>query len=152
MLVKFYKILITVVVLSLSVSCSKVNNNLELAVFNNGAVQYEDYLEHFLLSTKYKPDEFPTESNLKDIVELKAIEKMALKEALSESIDKDSSYISIVENNSRRLLYQKYIGTRFTKSIITDSLIQKFYKDYSPQYHMKYIMRPIVKTSDDKFI
>ncbi|MCK5457513.1 MAG: peptidylprolyl isomerase, partial [Melioribacteraceae bacterium] len=37
-------------------------------------------------------------------------------------------------------------------SIVTDSVIQKFYNEYTPQYNMKYIMRPIVKTSDQNFI
>ncbi|MEN8193116.1 MAG: peptidylprolyl isomerase [Bacteroidota bacterium] len=141
-----------IISLLLFISCTDSSKNHELALFDDGRVLYNEYLEHFLLSAKYKPDKFPTVENLKEIVELKAIEKMAVQEALVEGIDKDSAYISIVNNNERRLLYQKYVNSKFTNSIITDSLLQKFYNEYTPQYNMKYIMRPIVKTSTPKFI
>ena len=151
---KYLYISITIGIVSMMsiVSCSNSNQDPVLAVINNGSVLYSEYLGHYLLSTQYKPDKFPTVENLKEIVELKAIEKMAVEEALSVGIDKDSSYISIVNNNERRLLYQKYVNSQFTNSIITDSLIRKFYNEYTPQYNMKYIMRPIVKTSDAEFI
>lgn len=134
------------------VSCSITDQNPELAVFDNGTVNYKEYLDHYLLSTKYKPEKFPTVENLKKIVRLKAIEKMAVQEALEQGIDKDSSYISIVNNNERRLLFQKYVNSKFTDDVITDSLIQKFYNEYTPQYNMKYIMRPIIKSSSPEFI
>lgn len=136
----------------LFVSCSNSEQNPELAVFDDGSVHYSEYLDHYLLSTQYKPEKLPTEDNLKEIVELKAIEKIALYEAFEEEIDKDSAYIIIVNNNERRLLYQKYVNSVHTNSIITDSLIQKFYDEYTPQYNMKYIMRPIIKSSSQEFV
>ena len=133
-------------------SCAKTENNLELGTFENGAVYFDEYLDHYLLSTKYKPDQFPTEKNLKEIVLLKANEKMGLLEAISEGIENDSLYINIVNNNERRLLYQKYVHEFIIDSIVTDSLIEKFYAEFSPQYRMKYIMRPIVETLKPEFI
>jgi len=133
-------------------SCSKNDQNLILAKFDNGTVSYKEYLNHYLLSTQYKPNKFPTLENLKEIVELKAIEKMAVQEALEQGIDKDSTYLNIVKNNERRLLFQKYVNSSFTDEIITDSLLQKFYNSYSPQYDMKYIVRPIIKSSSPEFI
>jgi hypothetical protein len=133
-------------------SCANSENDLELAVFENGAVHYNEYLEHFLLSTKYKPDELPTKNNLKEIVLLKANEKMGLQEALEQNIENDSLYINIVNNNERRLLYQKYVHEFIISNIITDSLIEKFYTEFSPQYNMKYIMRPIIESSKPGFI
>jgi len=151
---KYFFISVTIGIVSTMsfVSCSKSNQDPVLAVIDNGSVFYSEYLEHYLRSSQYKPEKFPTVENLKEIVELKAIEKMAVIEALSVGIDKDSTYNSIVANNERRLLYQKYVNSKFTESIITDSLIQKFYNEYTPQYNMKFIMRPIVKTSNQSFI
>ncbi len=139
------------IVLSIA-SCSKTDQNFVLAKFDNGTVNYKEYLDHYLLSTQYKPDKFPTIENLKEIVELKAIEKMAVQEALEQNIDKDSTYLTIVRNNERRLLFQKYVNSRFTDEVITDSLIRKFYNEYSPQYYMKYILRPIIKSSSPEFV
>ena len=148
---KTYTIL-TITLLLTIISCSDGDSNLELAVFDNGNVLFADYVDHYLLSTQYKPKKFPTEQNLEEIVELKAIEKMAVIEALAQGVDQDSAYLSIAANNERRLLYQQYVQGHLVNSIVTDSLIQKFYSEYSPQYNMKYIMRPIVNTSSDKFI
>jgi parvulin-like peptidyl-prolyl isomerase len=138
-------------VLSIS-SCSKSDKNPTLAVIDNDVVSFNEYVEHFLLSTQYKPDAQPTIDNLIKIVNQKAIEKMAVLEAYEEGIDKDSSYLKLVSRNERRLLYQKYVNSGYTNLIITDSLIQKFYSEYSPQYNMKFIMRPIVKESSPRFI
>lgn len=148
---KTYTIL-TITLLLTIISCSDGDSNLELAVFDNGNVLFTDYVDHYLLSTQYKPKKFPTEQNLEEIVELKAIEKMAVIEALAQGVDQDSAYLSIAANNERRLLYQQYVQGHLVNSIVTDSLIQKFYSEYSPQYNMKYIMRPIVNTSSDEFI
>ncbi len=153
MLVKFVAKFFTILFLSYFLySCSNQEKNQILAVIDNGSVVYSEYKDHYLLSTQYKPDKLPTEENLREIVELKAIEKMALQEALVERIDEDSMYISIVNNNERRLLFQQYVNKEFISSIITDSLVQKFYSEFTPQYNMKFIMRPIIKTSTSKFI
>ncbi len=148
---KTYTIFSLILILTF-ISCSDDSSEMELAIFDNGNVLFTDYVDHYLLSTQYKPKKFPTEQNLEEIVELKAIEKIAVLEAIQEGVDKDSAYLSISANNERRLLYQKYVQEHLVNSIVTDSLIQKFYSEYSPQYNMKYIMRPIVKTSSDKFI
>ncbi|RLD65475.1 MAG: hypothetical protein DRI84_06750 [Bacteroidetes bacterium] len=149
---KKHILLFTIVSIAFLVSCSKTEQNPVLAVIDDGSVLYNEYVDHYLLSTQYKPDKFPTVENLKEIVELKAIEKMAVHEAYEEGIDKDSAYISIVNRNTRRLLFQKYILSGYTNLVVTDSLIKKFYNEYTPQYNMKYIMRPLVKTSTSKFI
>ena len=104
---KKHILLFTIVSIAFLVSCSKTEQNPILAIIDNGSVLYTEYLDHYLRSAQYKPEKFPTVENLKEIVELKAIEKMAVTEALSVGIDKDSSYLSIVKNNERRLLFQK---------------------------------------------
>jgi len=142
----------SVIVLLLVSSCSKTDQDPTLATIDNGSVKYSEYVEFFLRSAQYKPDKFPTVENLKEIVELKAIEKMAVQEAYIEGIDKDSTYLNIVKNNTRRLLYQKYVNSGYTNLVVTDSLIEKFYKEYTPQYNMKYIMRPLIKASTLEFV
>lgn len=149
---KKHILLLILVSITHLVSCSKTEQDPVLAIVDNGSVLYSEYVTHFLLSTQYKPDKFPTIENLKEIVELKAIEKMALQEAYDEGIDKDSSYLSILTSNTRRLLYQKYVNSGYTSIIITDSLIEKFYNELTPQYNMKYIMRPLVKASTPEFV
>ncbi len=132
--------------------CSESKENSELASFKNGHVLTNEYIDHFLLSSKYKPDKLPTEENLKEIVLKKALEKMAVQEAESMNIDKDSLYQYVIQNNERRLLYQNYVQSEITPTVITDSLVQKFYSEFSPQYRMKYIMRPFLKNSTEEFL
>jgi PPIC-type PPIASE domain len=133
-------------------SCSNQDKNLELASFENDHVYQSEYIDHYLLSTQYKPDKLPTAENLKEIVLNKALEKMSVQEAISINIEKDSLYILITENNERRLLFQKYVQSEIIDSIITDSLVHKFYSEFSPQYRMKYIMRPFLRNSTEEFI
>ncbi len=141
------------ILLVLVLSCSGTNKqNSNLAIFNGGNVSQNEYIEHYLLSTKYKPNKLPTEKNLKEIVLKKALEKIAVKEALEKNVDKDSLYKSIIESNARRLLSQKFVQTKIIPQIVTDSIIRKFYKEFSPQYRMKYIMRPFIKDSPESFI
>lgn len=141
-----------IVLLFLISSCSKTKEDPILATIDNGSVLHHEYLDYFLRSSQYKPDKFPTIENIKEIVELKAIEKMAVQEAYVEGIDKDSSYLSILTSNTRRLLYQKYVNSGYTSVIITDSLIEKFYNELTPQFNMKYIMRPLIKASTPEFV
>lgn len=133
-------------------TCSNPDEEQVLAVFDNGSVLYSEYLDHYLLSNQYKPDKLPTEENLKEIVLNKALEKMSVQEASSINIEKDSLYIQIVENNERRLLFQEYVRSEIIDLIITDSLVHKFYSEFSPQYRMKYIMRPFILSSTEEFI
>lgn len=132
-------------------SCLSKNENPPLAEFENGNVLQSEYLEHFLLSTKYKPEQQPNIENLKEIVSNKALEKMSDFEALYKNIDKDSTYLSIIDNNQRRLYYQNYVQKQISENIITDSVVNKFYTEFSPQYRMSYIMRPFLDTSTDEF-
>ena len=41
--------------------------------------------------------------------------------------------------------------TQIIDMVVTDSLIQEFYSQYTPQHRMYYIMRPVLKTSTKKF-
>jgi parvulin-like peptidyl-prolyl isomerase len=133
-------------------ACSSDDQNFELASFNDGNIVFKEYLDHYLLSKQYKPDEFPTVENLKEIVLNKAMEKISIPEALAQGIDKDSLYITVQTNNERRILYQKYIEEEASKKIITDSLITEFYNNFTPQYRMRYIMRPFLRNSSESFI
>lgn len=146
------KIAVALAVLISIESCSSDDQELQLASFSEGNIVFDEYLDHYLLSKQYKPDEFPTEENLKEIVSNKALEKMSIPEALNKGIDEDSLYVNVLRNNERRILFQKYVEVEATKKIITDSLINKFYKNFSPQYRMKYIMRPFLRNSSESFI
>jgi len=132
--------------------CSTNEDKLVLATFSGGDVSIDEYLEQYLSSSLYKPKMTPTEDNLKKIVFNKALEKISVQEAIELNIDHDSLYVSVLTNNTRRLLYQKYIQENIVSTIITDSLIDKFYNEFTPQYRMKYIMRPFLKTSSENFI
>ncbi|MBK7106990.1 MAG: peptidylprolyl isomerase [Ignavibacteriae bacterium] len=132
-------------------NCSSNNENLVLAEFTGGNVLQNEYIDHYLLSTQYKPEKIPTQTNLEEIVSNKALEKISVLEALERNVDKDSIYLNIISNNERRLLYQNFIQNEISPKIISDSLINKFYAEFSPQYKMKYIMRPFLESSDEKF-
>ncbi len=133
-------------------SCTQDKTNPSLAIFTDGVVLQNEYVDHYLLSTKYKPDNMPTEENLKEIVFNKAMEKVAVKEALLMEIDNDSLYQHIVAMNMRKMLYQHYVQSEMVNSVITDSLVNKFYNEYTPQHQVKYIMRPFIKSSSKEFI
>jgi len=49
-------------------NCSPKNENLILAEFNDGNVLQNEYIDHYLLSTQYKPEKLPTQENLEEIV------------------------------------------------------------------------------------
>ncbi len=146
-------IFLIVLVVLVFFGCSKNSkNNPDLATFNGGNVTESEYVDHYLLSTKYKPKKLPSEKNLKEIVLRKSLEKIAVLEAKEKKIDNDSLYQNIIQSNERRLLSQKFVQTKLIPTVITDSLINKFYKEFSPQYRMKYIMRPFLKESSTSFI
>ncbi len=131
-------------------SCGRIGDS-TLAIFDGGDVQTDEYIEYFLSSTKYKKDVMPDEENLKHIVALKAMEKMAVLEAIEQGIENDSLYIESVENNLRKTLFFRYMRREIIDTVINDSLIQVFYDNFSPQYHMSYIMRPVVSSSTPDF-
>lgn len=132
-------------------SCKTSPQNPPLAKFKGGAVLQSEYVDHFLASTLYKPDFIPTEENLREIVHRKAMEKMAVAEALAKNLDKDSTYQVALQNQSRKIVFYKYMQQEIMSQVITDSLIKEFYDHFSPQYNMKYIIRPVVKTSTPEF-
>jgi len=122
-------------------SCRKAEDNPPLAVFDGGDVRQNEYVEHFLFSTKYKPDVMPTEENLRKIVRDKADGKMAVLEAKARGLDRDSTVLKTLHDRMDDLLYADYVRQEIIDSVITDSLIRAFYANYSPQYRMKYIIR-----------
>jgi len=126
--------------------CSKTGDT-TLATFKGGSVLINEYVEYFFSSTRYQKDVVPDEENLKHIVTLKALEKIAVLEALEQDIDQDSVYIESYENNLRKTLFYRYMRQEIINKVITDSLIEKFYRNYTPQYHMSYIMRPVPRSS-----
>lgn len=131
--------------------CSQSDNTGTLATFDGGDVSTTEYVEYFLSSTKYKADEVPTEENLKHIVSIKALEKMSVTEALAKGIDQDSLFKESVENNLRKSLFFKYMREEIINKTITDSLIKVYYDNFSPQYQVSYIVRPVKKNSTPEF-
>jgi len=132
-------------------SCSEKEQNPPLAKFKGDSVSQNEYIDHYLLSTQYKPTKFPSEDNLKEIVVLKAMEKIALIEAKARKLDNDSTYREITARNEARILFYRYVRQQIIDTIITDSLIHKFYAEYTPQYQMRYIIRPVLETSSEEF-
>jgi len=145
--------LLILVLLFVFLSCSGTKKqNSYLATFKGGNISQNEYIEHYLKSTKYKPKKLPTVENLKKIVSQKALEKIAVQEATAQKLDQDSLYQNIMQSNERRLLSQKFVQTKIIPQVVTDSLITKFYKEFSPQYRMKYIMRPFLLESPKSFM
>ncbi len=138
-------------VLSLGIisSCKDETN---LAEFRDGTIGQKEYIDHYLLSTLYKPEVMPSEENLREIVSLLAIKKMAVLEAKEQDIPNTKDYKEKLAESERKFLWQMYQQAEFTDAIVTDSLIKKFYNEYSPQYRMAYIMRPFVENSTEEFI
>jgi hypothetical protein len=131
--------------------CSHKGDSSVLATFKGGDIRINEYVDYFLSSTKYKPDVLPDEANLQDVVTLKALEKIAVLEAVAQGIQNDSLYIESTENNLRKTLFYKYMRQEIIDKVITDSLIHKFYDHFTPQYHMFYILRPVLSTSTPEF-
>jgi len=130
---------------------SHINNSAPLAVFDGGRVTIADYVDQFLKSTKYKPKVMPTKANLKKIVFNKAMEKMATREAVAEGLEKDSTLARQLKNRESLLLFQKYVQKEIIDSVITDSLVRKFYREFTPQYHMYYILRMIPENASKRY-
>ncbi|MBN1465932.1 peptidylprolyl isomerase [candidate division KSB1 bacterium] len=131
--------------------CSQKGDSSALATFKGGDVRTNEYVDYFLSSTRYKPDVLPDEANLQDVVTLKALEKMAILEAVAQGIENDSLYIESIENNLRKTLFHKYMRQEIIDRVITDSLMQTFYTHFTPHYHMFYILRPVLRTSAPEF-
>jgi hypothetical protein len=147
-LLLFLSNLILILVLS---SCSQKTDNKNLATFDGGSTNITEYLEYFLSSTKYKPDVMPDEEGLEKNVSLLTLEKMILKEAIKQGIEKDSLYIESFKNNKRKTLFFKYMRNEIINSVINDSLIKVYYNAFSPQYNLKYIVRPVKPSASQQY-
>jgi len=142
---------ILLVTLIFFINCGKESDNPKLATFKGGFVQQNDYIDHYLQSTQYKPDVLPNEENLKTIVKQKASEKLAVLEAVAQKMDRDSMFLALGAKNELKILFEKYMRLFVVDSVVTDSLVQKYYNEFSPQYRMRYIIRPVLKTSTTEF-
>jgi hypothetical protein len=136
----------------LSISCGQEVKVPVLAKFDAGVVTENEYVQHYLLSTQYKPNDWPTEENLVQIVTLKAMDKIATLEARTSGVEQDNMYQELVRRNEDRMLFQVYMRQEIIDSVISDSLINRFYAEFTPQYHIAYIMRPFVESSTEAFI
>ena len=138
--------------LVLSLNCAKQDvENLPLATFDGGKVTVKEYVTHYLKSTKYKPKQMPTEANLRKIVFNKAMEKIAVLEALADHVDQDSIFKRGYRNREALTLFQDYVQREMVNAVVTDSLIRKFYKEFTPQYQLFYIFRGAPKDASKRF-
>lgn len=142
---------LTIVIATSFWSCSTKEENPVLAQFDGGDIRTDEYVDYFLASTKYKPDVLPTKENLQEVVLKLGLEKMALLEGIEQGIEQDSMYVESYRNNLRKTLFFKYMRLEIIDRVITDSLVRTYYDQFSPQYHMKYIMRPVLQSSSDAF-
>ena len=133
-------------------SCGKNVDKLPLATFDGGNVTIKEYVDHFLLSTKYKPKVMPTRKNLEEIVFNKAMEKIAELEARARGYDQDSTLLQQLSDRLDAMLFQRYMRTEIIDKVITDSLVQEFYKNFSPQYKMRYILRAVPENAPPKLV
>jgi len=147
-----HRILLLLAIIGFVVTyCSVGDQNPPLGKFDGGVVLENEYIDHFLLSTKHKPNVSPSEDNLRDVVFMQAMEKIAVQEALARGLDKEPEFNESLQNRVRKIVFYRYMQQEMISRVITDSLIQEFYRNFSPQYHMKYIIRPVLKTSTAEF-
>lgn len=140
------------VILLLFSGCSRENmEELPLATFDGGTVTVKEYVSHYLKSTKYKPKQMPTEANLRQIVFNKAMAKIAVEEALAEHMDDDSLFRRGFRNREALTLFQDYVQREMVKAVLTDSLIRKFYREFTPQYQLFYIFRGAPDDASQRF-
>lgn len=118
-----------------------------LATFNGGNVSQDEYIELYLASTEHKPDKLPDEENLKKLVTRIAIKKIKILEAKAQNLQNDSTYIKGFKKRKFSLLYTPYIDKELVGLVVNDSLIQMYYKHFSPQYKLLYIQCPYTLTN-----
>ena len=151
-ILKTYPLVYVLTFITLLSNCSKkLDNDFILASFSGGDIRLNEYLDHYLLSTKRKPKELPTEENLIKIVSDKAIEKIALQDAKDKRIYNNPSFLKKLNHSQNKVLFYRYMRLEIIDAVITDSLIERFYSEYSPQYNMKYILRPFFEKSKQDF-
>ena len=120
-------LLISCVFVALLVSCRQ-DDNPPLAEFDGGVVLQNEYIQHYLLSTQYKPEEYPKEGKLREIVSSKAIEKMAVFEAEARNLPASPLYAGMSSRTRRKLLYYRYVRQEMIDAVVTDSVITAFYE------------------------
>lgn len=128
------------------------HENPPLAKFDGGTITQNEYIDLYLFSTLYKPEVFPSEESLREYVSKIAINNLVVQEAKNRKFDEQADFKEALSKKEDRNLYFTYMRQEFIDAIINDSLINKFYDEFSPQYHMAYIMRPFLQDSPEKFV
>ena len=135
------------------IGCKKtVQENPPLAKFDGGEVSQNEYIDLYLYSTLYKPEVLPTEDNLREYVSRIVMDKLIVHEAQNRKIDQEPDFEERLRKKADQNLYYQYMRQEIIDSVVTDSLINKFYDEFNPQYRMAYIMRPFVEDSPSDFI
>jgi len=152
-LLRSYVILLPAVALCIGflLHCDRPSTNPALAAFDSGTVVKTEVIDHYLLSTQYKPKVQPSEELFRDIVRQKALDKLLVMEAQTRGLAKDSLFQALVRNQERKAVFYKYMRQEIISRVVTDSLMKLFYANYSPQYAMRYIIRPVVNSSTPAF-
>lgn len=128
-------------------SCTRQKNNGDLATFDGGSVDQQEYFDHFLKSTMYKTSVMPSVENLQQIVLDRAMEKIAVLEATARNFDKDSTITMQIKKTLDMKLAQQYMQKNVVNKVVNDSLVKEFYDSFSPQFHLRYILRVISDSS-----
>ena len=149
---KYHLLILNLLFFITLISCKQEKINPPLATFNGGEILQDEYIDLYLKSTIYKPDEFPTEENLKSLINRLAMEKIASLQAKKEIIDTTGAFSDTYTKDERKILYQQYVQDEMIARVITDSLVRKFYQSLNPQYRMAYIMRPFDETLSEEFV
>ncbi len=123
-----------------------------LATFNGGEITQKDYLDDFLAQLRSKPQTRPDETNLKEILTNRAMRQIANTAALDFNVDQDSAFIVNERKNVNQILLNNYYQQEIVAPVVTDSLVQQFYRRVSPQFKMSIIQRVLHDFSTDKEI
>jgi len=152
-LLRSYALMLSAVVLCLGslLHCDRPSPQSVLAAFDNGSVVEAEAIDHYLLSTQYKPKALPSEELFREIVRQKALDKILVMEAQARGLAEDSVFQAMIRNQERKAVFYKYMRQEIISRVVTDSLIRLFYANYSPQYAMRYIIRPVVKSTPPAF-
>ncbi len=144
--------LVVLVILALGLACVRQQvENLPLATFDGGQVTTQEYVTHYLASTVYKPKKMPDEANLRKTVFNEGIAKIAVLEAKAENTQSDSLFKRGFQTREALTLFQDYVQREMVNRVVTDSLIHKFYNEFTPQYHLFYIFRAVPKDASKRF-
>ena len=144
----FFPVVSLLVVMLLG--CATKEKNPNLAVFDGGSVKQDEYVARYLKSSKSNPDKKPSLEKLSEFVSGKALATISLLEAKSLKLENDTTFQQSARLGENDILYEAYM-MEIASSVITDSIIQKFYNEYSPQYEMKYILRVANDQVSEKF-